>query len=83
MKRHYTILLERNPGTDVYSVTVPMLPGCITQANGVQQAIERAGAVIRQFIAVLREDGEDIPEEEGTFALATVEVEVGELERAG
>jgi predicted RNase H-like HicB family nuclease len=83
MKRRYTILLERNPSTDIYTVTVPMLPGCITQANSIQQAIERAREVIRQFIVVLQEDGEDIPKEEGALTLATVDVELGELERAG
>lgn len=81
MKRHYTLLLEQNPGTEVYTVTVPMLPGCITQAHSVQQAVERAREVIQQFIAVLQEDGTDIPEEEGTFALAIVDVEMGELQR--
>ena len=31
MKRHYTLLLERDPNGGPYNVTVPMLLGCATQ----------------------------------------------------
>jgi predicted RNase H-like HicB family nuclease len=72
MKRRYTILLEQHPGTDISTVTVPLLAGRMTPANGVRQAVERAREVIQQGIAVLQEDGEEIAGEEGTFALATV-----------
>jgi len=46
-----------------YTVTVPALPGCITQGETVEQCIERAREAIEGFIESLKADGEAIPEE--------------------
>lgn len=61
--RTYTIILEPDVEEGGYTVTVPALPGCITQGETVEQCIERAREAIEGFIESLKADGEAIPEE--------------------
>ena len=62
-KRQYTILLEPNPDEGIYTVSVPALPGCITQGATVDEAIERAKDAISLYLEDLIAGGEPIPEE--------------------
>ena len=61
--RTYTIILEPDVEEGGYTVTVPALPGCITQGETVEQCIERAREAIEGFIESLKADGEVFPEE--------------------
>lgn len=61
--RAYTIILEPDVEEGGYTVTVPALPGCITQGETVEQCVERAREAIEGFIESLKADGEVIPEE--------------------
>jgi predicted RNase H-like HicB family nuclease len=73
--RTYRVVLEwddedpENPG---WVVTVPALPGCFTQGDTVDQALERAREAIEVHIAGLRADGEPIPEPDGDVPFVTV-----------
>ena len=51
--RKYTILLEPDPEEGGYTVTVPALPGCITQGETIEQCIERAQEAITGYIESL------------------------------
>ena len=51
MTRNYTIVLEPNLEEGVYTVTVPALPGCVTQGNTVEECIERAKEAITIGVA--------------------------------
>jgi len=51
--RKYTIILEPDPEVGGYTVTVPALPGCITQGETVEQCIERAQEAIAGYIESL------------------------------
>ena len=62
-ERRYTILLEPNPDEGIYTVSVPALPGCITQGATVDEAIERAKDAISLYLQDLIACGEPIPEE--------------------
>lgn len=44
--QRFTLLLTPNPGEDMLTVTVPALPGCVTQGRTVEQALERAREAI-------------------------------------
>ena len=46
-----------------YSVSVPALPGCLTQGETVEQCVERAKEAIALYLETLRDAGEPIPEE--------------------
>jgi predicted RNase H-like HicB family nuclease len=48
--RKYTIILEPDPEAGGYTVTIPALPGCITQGETVEQCIERAQEAIAGYI---------------------------------
>ena len=44
--RKYTIILEPDTEEGGYTVTVPALPGCITQGETIEECIERVDEVI-------------------------------------
>jgi predicted RNase H-like HicB family nuclease len=70
--RTYTVRLD--PGEGAYTVTVPALPGVVTQGGSVPQCLERVKEAIALHIAAIAEDGEPIPEEHQTPNLLTVTV---------
>jgi predicted RNase H-like HicB family nuclease len=61
-QRTYRILLtpEEEGG---FSVSVPALPGCFTQGETIEEAIEMAKEAISVYIESLEEDGEPIPDD--------------------
>jgi predicted RNase H-like HicB family nuclease len=50
-----------------FSVTVPSLPGCITQGDDLDDAIAMAKEAIELYIEELKERGENIPDDTNTF----------------
>ena len=42
MKRRYTVVLELDPEGGGYTVTVPALPGCVTEADSIEDSLEMA-----------------------------------------
>ena len=59
----YTIILHPDEEQGGYTVTVPSLPGCITEGDSIEQAIAMAKDAIQLYIESLIADGEPIPEE--------------------
>ena len=59
----FTIILHPDPEEGGYTVTVPALPGCITQGETLEEAIAMAKDVIRLYVESLIADGEPVPEE--------------------
>jgi antitoxin HicB len=59
----YTIILHPDPEEGGYTVTVPALPGCVTQDESLEEAIAMAKDAIRLYVESLLADGEAIPEE--------------------
>ena len=72
MVRKFKVLLERNESGG-YTVTVPTLPGCITEGDTKKEALVNVKEAIELYIESLTEDGEPIPTEE-SFEEAVVEV---------
>ncbi len=73
MKSTYRIVLipEDDGG---FSVSVPALPGCYTQGETREEAIEAAKEAIELHLEALRDDGESAPDDR--VEVMTVEVEV-------
>ena len=71
MSEHrYSILLHPDEEQGGYTVTVPALPGCITEGDTIEEAIAMAKEAIQLYIESLIADGEPVPEEhEHTQAL--------------
>ncbi len=66
MQHTYKIHLHKEPEGG-YTVTVPILPGCITYGENVDEAITMAREAIELYIEELRERGEEIPDDSNTL----------------
>lgn len=61
--REYTIILDPNDEGGGYTVTVPALPGCVTQGRTVEECVQRAQEAIQAHIEDMIACGEPVPEE--------------------
>mgnify|MGYP001594577507 CR=1 FL=1 len=59
-----------------YTVTVPSLPGCITEGDTFEEATAMVKDAIRGYISVLKADKEPIPVESEEHIAATILVPV-------
>lgn len=50
-----------------FTVTVPLLPGCITYGEDVDEAIKMAKESVELYIEELQERGEAIPDDSNTL----------------
>lgn len=74
-RRHtYTIVLDPDLEEGGYTVTVPALPGCVTQGDTVEQCIERAQEAINGYLESLVSRGIPIPAETESPRLIQVSV---------
>ena len=73
-KHRYTIILQPDEDEGGYTVTVPALPGCVTQGETLEEAIAMAKDAIRLHIEGLIADGEAVPEEHEHPQAITIEV---------
>ena len=61
------------PGEDGYWVAeCPSLPGCISQGESREQAIANIKEAIEGYVAVLKEDGIEVPTEKFEALLVAV-----------
>lgn len=57
-----------------YTVSVPALPGCVTEGDTFEEAVEMVKDAMEGYLAVLKEEGEDIPEETDEVVVTKVSV---------
>jgi antitoxin HicB len=72
----FTLLLDPDEEEGGYTVTVPVLPGCITQGDTLEEALENARDAVTLHLRGFAEDGEPVPHD-------AVAAAVGELESGG
>ncbi len=72
--RTYSVVVDPDPKGG-YTVTVPALPGCITQAETIDECIAHAQEAIALYLEDLVASGEPIPEENEHPQLLLVTVE--------
>jgi predicted RNase H-like HicB family nuclease len=58
---HYSMEIKWEPQGQVYVVTVPELPGCITHGKTYEEAIAQAQDAIDGWIAIAQHHGEVLP----------------------
>lgn len=64
MQMEYTILIH--PAEEGgYWVEVPALPGCFSQGETVDEAIQNAKEAVESHVACLREEGQDVGDDKG------------------
>ena len=61
--RRYTVVLIPDPEEGRYTVTVPMLPGCVTEGDTLEEALTNAREAIELYLEDVVASGEPIPEE--------------------
>lgn len=76
MKRRYTVVLLPDQEEGGYDVVMPALPGCVTQADTLDQALERAQEVIELYLTDAQDRKEYIPVETAPPTILSVEVEI-------
>jgi len=74
MEHSYTILLEPDTEEGGHTVTVPALPGIVTQGETFEEAIAMAKDAIRLHIEGLIADGLPVPEERERPQAITIKV---------
>lgn len=57
-----------------YVVSVPALPGCATQGETFEDAVYMIKDAIQLYLSVLKEDGEEIPQEKEDVVVTKVAV---------
>lgn len=62
----YRVLLNEEPEGG-FTVSVPSLPGCITYGENLDHALSMAKEAIEGYIEVLKERGDNIPDDSKTF----------------
>lgn len=67
---NYEIILYWSSDDDAFIAEVPELPGCMADGKTRKEAIENAERVIKEWIDIAREDGEDIPYPKGKLMYA-------------
>ncbi len=70
--RTYTIVLEPDEESGVFTVTVPLLPGCITEGADCQEALAMAAEAIGLVLESMASGNEPLPEEMQPPELATL-----------
>jgi antitoxin HicB len=70
----YTLILDPDAEEGGYTVTVPALPGVITQGETREEAIAMAKEAIQCHIAGLIADGEPVPVEKEHPQAVTISV---------
>ena len=78
----YTIILIQEQGEPGYAVDAPMLPGCYSQGDTVDEAIANAREAIETHIGGMLKAGEDIPVEEEPFTITTAQGDLPDLRPA-
>ena len=66
MRYNYKILMTKEEEGG-YTVTVPALPGCITQGDNIEEAMAMAQEAIELYIEELQSRGEKIPDNSNTL----------------
>jgi antitoxin HicB len=72
--RNYTIVLDPDVEEGGYTVTVPALPGVVTQGETVEECQERAIEAIELYVETLIAAGRPVPEEQTPPQVLKVQV---------
>lgn len=67
----YDVMFEEQPDGG-YTVTVPSLPGCISEGDTFEQAKENISDAIKLYLEDLADDKEEIPQENSNIFIGQV-----------
>ena len=70
----YDVVFEEQPDGG-YTVTVPSLPGCISEGDTFEEAKKNIAEAIKLYLEDLAEDGEEIPQDNAKTFIAPVTIQ--------
>lgn len=70
----YDVIFQEQPDHG-YTVTVPTLPGCISEGDTFEQAKENIAEAITAYLESLANDGEEIPKGDSSIFVGQVGVQ--------
>ena len=70
----FTVLLIPDVDEGGYTATVPVLPGCITEGNSLEETMENVRDAIRLYLEDLAADGQAPPKETAPPELLHIEI---------
>ncbi len=62
----YTVILHQAE-EEGYWVEIPALPGCFSQGETAEEALQNAREAIESHLLALKEEGQEIPQEKGVL----------------
>lgn len=71
----YTAVFEPDAEYGGFTVTIPALPGCISEGDTFEEALKNIQEAASLYLEVARSEHEEIPREHGTI-VAPIEVRV-------
>lgn len=74
MSRRFKIILEWNEDGGGYTVTVPALPGCVTEGDTLEEALNNAREAITGYIEALSLKGLPLPQNDPPMFFGEIEV---------
>lgn len=74
MTRRFKVILEQDETDGGFTVTVPGLPGCITEGDTLQEALDNAQEAILGYLEALKIQGKSAPATDPTIFFGEVEV---------
>ncbi len=58
-----------------YVVSVPALPGCVTEGDSFEEASSMIKDAVEGYLSVLKDEGQDIPEEKPETVISKITVD--------
>ena len=74
MQRRFKVVLEQDIADGGYTVTVPGLPGCITEGDTVEEALNNAQEAIQGYLEALEKEGLPLPQDSPRLIFGEVDV---------
>ncbi len=74
MAHKFKVIIEHNEDEGGYTVTVPALPGCITEGETVEEALENVKEAIAGFLEAMQIQGRLPPAKDSELLFAEVEI---------
>lgn len=72
--RHYTAVLEPDTKNGGFTVTIPSLPGCISEGDTFEEAIANIEEAAELYVEVMRSHKAEIPQEDMGVIFAPIAV---------
>ncbi|OGN04063.1 MAG: hypothetical protein A2831_02755 [Candidatus Yanofskybacteria bacterium RIFCSPHIGHO2_01_FULL_44_17] len=72
----YTAIFEPDVRSGGFTVTIPSLPGCISEGDTFEEAADNIKEAAGLYLEVIKEQKADIPEEERGVVVAPIQIRV-------